>query len=87
MLGDGSAPQDDDPYMFIPSATPSCRAPHAWLFENQRQDRSALFDNFDRGFTLLKFEDIDTGDAEDQARARAIPLKAVTAPVAIRDLY
>ena len=87
MVSDGSTPPDDDPYVFTPSATPGCRAPHAWLSENQRQGGSALFDHFGRWFTLLKFGDINTRDAEAAAEARGIPLKTVTAPATVRDLY
>ena len=87
VVGDDSTPPYDDPYVFTPSDTPGCRAPHAWLSENQRERGSALFDHFGRGFTLLKFGDIDTSYAEATARAHGIPLKTVTAPAAIRDPY
>ena len=87
VVNDGSKPPDDDPYVFTPSDTPGCHAPHAWLSDNQRQEGSALFDHFGKGFTLLKFNEIDASDAEDVARARGIPLKTLTAPAALRDLY
>jgi 2-polyprenyl-6-methoxyphenol hydroxylase-like FAD-dependent oxidoreductase len=55
---DGSAAPDDNPRVYLPTARPGHRAPHAWLADG----RSTL-DLFGRGFTLLGF-----GAAAAQAR-------------------
>src|SRR5262249_16267051 len=48
IIPDGTVAPPDDPFTYVPSATPGGRAPHAWL-----SDRSSLFDHFGSGFTLL----------------------------------
>ena len=48
---------------YVPSATPGCLAPHAWL-----ADGSSLYDHFGPGLTLLE---TDGGDGEPMAHARA----------------
>lgn len=66
---DGTEPPADDPYVFTPSACPGCRAPHAW-----RDDGSALFDHFGKGFTLLCFAQVDVEAFASSARDRDLPI-------------
>jgi len=74
---DGSAAPDDDPRVYVPTARPGHRAPHAWLADG----RSTL-DLFGRGFALLGF---GTSAAQarplvDAAKERKLPLSF--APIA-----
>jgi 2-polyprenyl-6-methoxyphenol hydroxylase-like FAD-dependent oxidoreductase len=68
---DGSAAPPDDPRVYVPTARPGHRAPHAWLADG----RSTL-DLFGRGFALLGFG-VDAAEAApllEAARQRHLPL-------------
>lgn len=60
VVPDGSAPPPEHYSDYVPSAHPGCRAPHAWLGEDD-----ALYDRFGPGYTLLV-------TAGDPARAHAL---------------
>ena len=80
---DGSEPPLDDPYVFSPSACPGCRSPHVWM-----EDGSALFDHFGKWFTLLCFDDnTAVSKIKIAASKRSVPLKVLTAPKNIKDIY
>jgi 2-polyprenyl-6-methoxyphenol hydroxylase-like FAD-dependent oxidoreductase len=64
ILADGSAPPPQHFRDYVPSSHPGCRAPHAWL-----ADEDSLFDHFGTGFTLLASRDAD--DAAIAALAAA----------------
>ena len=83
IVDDGSDPPNDDPYVFLPSAFPGCRAPHVWM-----EDGSALFDHFGKWFTLLRFDrKTPVKNFEFAASALGVPLKVLTAPKLIQNLY
>ncbi len=48
IVGDGSAPPPDSANVYVPSACPGGRAPHAWL-----ADGRSLYDHFNFEWTLL----------------------------------
>jgi 2-polyprenyl-6-methoxyphenol hydroxylase-like FAD-dependent oxidoreductase len=53
LVPDGTPPPTIEALTYIPSARPGCRAPHAWVHEDEDPGVS-LFDLFNRvGFTLL----------------------------------
>jgi 2-polyprenyl-6-methoxyphenol hydroxylase-like FAD-dependent oxidoreductase len=80
---DGSEQPCDDPYVFHPSACPGCRSPHSWL-----EDGTALFDQFGKWFTLLRFnEKTPVNNFVDAASRMRVPLKVLTAPKDINNLY
>lgn len=66
-----AAPPPDDPHLYVPTATPGCRAPHLWL------DRTrSIFDAFGPDFTLLQLDrDKDAGRMADAARSMGIPMR------------
>ena len=77
MVPDGSAPPKYSPFDYVPSACPGGRAPHLW-----RDDGSALFDHFGKGFTLLR---VGGGKVNGEpiiaaAKSRGVPLDVVDAP-------
>jgi hypothetical protein len=47
---DGTPPPPDDPVVYVQTARPGSRAPHAWL-----KDGRSTLDLFGRGFVLLRF--------------------------------
>ncbi len=72
---------DCHPSAFAPSASPGCRAPHAWLAQGTGNGAS-LYDAFGNGFTLLVLADGADGDAgvdalETAAAGLGCPLKIV----------
>jgi 2-polyprenyl-6-methoxyphenol hydroxylase-like FAD-dependent oxidoreductase len=71
---DGSAAPPDEARMYVPTARPGHRAPHAWLADG----RSTL-DLFGRGFALLGFDATATDAAPliDAAKTRGMPLDFV----------
>jgi hypothetical protein len=72
---DGTPAPNPEPDRFVASTRPGARAPHAWLADG----RSAL-DLFGDGFTLLRFgtPPTDVDALIDAAKARGVPLRAVT---------
>ena len=82
---DGTAEPPDDPRVYVPTARPGHRAPHAWL-----ADGRSLLDAFGHWFTLICFD--GPGDArsalERAARAQQVPLTVLDVDdAAIRSLY
>ncbi len=68
---DGSPPTPDDYSIYVPTARPGSRAPHAWLADG----RSTL-DLFGHGFVLLSFSPSVSTQAMEQAFAsRGVPLR------------
>ncbi len=82
---DGSPAPADDPRIYVQTARPGHRAPHAWLADG----RSTL-DLFGKGFTLLGFG-ADTREAAplvEAAKRRKVPLTFVAiAEPAVAVLY
>jgi 2-polyprenyl-6-methoxyphenol hydroxylase-like FAD-dependent oxidoreductase len=85
---DEQAPADS-PTVYVPSAVPGGRTPHAWVTD-RRNYGDSLYDRLGSGFTLLR---MGTHPPQVQsicaaAQARGIPLTVLNVPqVAIRDLY
>ncbi|WP_315740170.1 MULTISPECIES: FAD-dependent oxidoreductase [unclassified Bradyrhizobium] len=84
IVPDGTRPPPDAANVYVPSACPGGRAPHAWL-----EHGISLYDRFGFEWTLLRCEGSDLD--EDQLREAMGPLRAdveiVTLPRALRDLY
>lgn len=57
---------------FVPSSWPGLRCP-SLIFE----DGSALLDKLGKGFTLLRFADVDSSTLEQAAASRGVPLETV----------
>mgnify|MGYP000340129973 CR=1 FL=1 len=68
IIGDGTTAPEDKPFVYMPSACPGGRAPHAWL-----DDDTPLFDHFGKWFTLPNFCD-DVLNFDQAADALNIPL-------------
>ncbi|MGX4806511.1 FAD-dependent oxidoreductase [Bradyrhizobium guangdongense] len=84
IISDGSVPPPDAANVYVPSACPGGRAPHAWL-----EDGVSLYDLFGFEWTLLQFgEAVSTRLAiSDAVRTLGIDVKLVTLPEALHDLY
>jgi 2-polyprenyl-6-methoxyphenol hydroxylase-like FAD-dependent oxidoreductase len=84
IISDGSAPPPDAANLYVPSACPGGRAPHAWL-----EDGVSLYDRFGFEWTLLQFDGAASPDKSlsETARALGADLKLVTLPKSLRDLY
>lgn len=85
IVGDGAALPPDEPNVYIPTASPGGRPPHAWL-----EDGSSLFDHFHREWTLLALgpDAPSTAAFEDAAHALSIDLRVVRlAQPSLRALY
>ncbi len=85
IVGDGTAPPQDRANLYVPSATPGGRAPHAWL-----GDGRSLYDCFGFEFSLLRLgpQPPDAASFLDAAQARGVPLSVIDRPEAeLRDLY
>lgn len=84
IVSDGSQPPPDAANVYVPSACPGGRAPHAWL-----EDGVSLYDLFGFEWTLLQFGDVTSGHAPlgETARALGVDVKLVTLPKSLRDLY
>lgn len=86
IAGDDSLPPPDQPSVYVPSAKPGGRAPHAWL-----EDGASLFDRFGFEWTLLNLGGADATAAaiEAEARARGLPLTRIDLPghAVLLDLY
>jgi 2-polyprenyl-6-methoxyphenol hydroxylase-like FAD-dependent oxidoreductase len=77
IIPDGTAPPDDNPTVYTPSACPGGRAPHLFL---GRDD--SLFDHFGLGFTLLRLAgDADVRPLAAAATARGIPFASFDVPL------
>ena len=71
-LGDNEPPIDD-PHVYIPSATPGCRAPHLWLDQTR-----SIHDLFGPGFTVLQLnQDKDWRPITAAAQTMGIPMRLV----------
>ena len=71
--------------LYVPTATPGGRAPHAWMADGQ-----SLFDRLGLEFCLLRLGPAarDANAIVDAAKRRAVPLRVVNiAADEIRDLY
>ncbi|CCE05459.1 putative 2,4-dichlorophenol 6-monooxygenase [Bradyrhizobium sp. STM 3843] len=84
IISDGSLPPPDAANVYVPSACPGGRAPHAWL-----DDGTSLYDSFGFEWTLLQFGDVVSNAApiSEMARAMKADLKIITLPRSLRDLY
>jgi 2-polyprenyl-6-methoxyphenol hydroxylase-like FAD-dependent oxidoreductase len=85
IVPDGGTPPPDDPNVYVPSAVPGGRAPHAWL-----ADGRSLFDSLHFGWTLLRLgADAPAADTfADAAAARRLDLRVVAhADPTLRALY
>jgi hypothetical protein len=84
IVPDGSTPPPDAANVYVPSACPGGRAPHAWL-----EGGVSLYDLFGFEWTLLCFGQAlsDATRPRDVARGLGIDLKLVTLPARLRDLY
>jgi 2-polyprenyl-6-methoxyphenol hydroxylase-like FAD-dependent oxidoreductase len=73
-VADGTAAPPDDPKVYVQSARPGSRAPHAWL-----DNGASTLDLFGRGFVLLRFGRAapDVTPLREAARRRAMPLDCV----------
>jgi FAD binding domain len=74
IVADGSAIPADEPNVYVPTAAPGGRPPHAWL-----ADGRSLFDTFHREWTLLVLGPTppDTAGWEKAAQACGANLKVV----------
>jgi hypothetical protein len=82
---DGTPPTPDTISLYVPTARPGSRAPHAWIAEGR-----SMVDLFGGGFVLLRLGDsAPSGDAIEAAfRRREVPLEVVPiADPAIAQLY
>lgn len=85
IAGDGSVPPPDEPNVYVPTAKPGGRPPHAWL-----DDGRSLFDCFHAEWTLLALgpDPPDAAAFDAAARALALDLRVVRLPQApLRALY
>jgi 2-polyprenyl-6-methoxyphenol hydroxylase-like FAD-dependent oxidoreductase len=83
IISDASQPPPDAANVYVPSACPGGRAPHAWL-----EDGGSLYDRFGFEWTLLQFGNGASADRLiDAARAWGADLKHVQLPEALRNLY
>lgn len=73
VIADGTPPTSDDTTIYIQTARPGHRAPHAWL-----KDGRSTLDLFGRGFTLLRFNpNVDGSGLEKAAADIGMPLTLV----------
>lgn len=84
IVPDGSQPPPDAANVYVPSACPGGRAPHAWL-----EDGVSLYDLFGFEWTLLQFGEVMSAHASfaETIRAIGVDVKLVTLPKSLRDLY
>jgi 2-polyprenyl-6-methoxyphenol hydroxylase-like FAD-dependent oxidoreductase len=77
IVPDGTAPPEDDPTVYRPSACPGGRAPHLFLDSDD-----SLFDHFGPGFTLLRLAgDADMRPLAAAAQARGVPFASFDVPL------
>ncbi len=85
IIADRSKAPPQSPNLYVPSAKPGGRAPHAWL-----ADGRAVFDTLGFDFTLLKLgpRAIDVDSIRRTATGLGIPLAIVEHPSpSLRDIY
>ncbi|OSI62827.1 hypothetical protein BSZ21_25160 [Bradyrhizobium canariense] len=84
IVSDGSQPPPDAANVYVPSACPGGRAPHAWL-----EDGVSLYDLFGFEWTLLQFGEVMSAHSSfaETIRAIGVDVKLVTLPKSLRDLY
>src|SRR3954470_8683515 len=84
IVSDGSQPPPDAANVYVPSACPGGRAPHAWV-----DGGVSLYDLFGFGWTLLQFGEVMSAHASftETIRAIGVDVKLVTLPKSLRDLY
>ncbi len=85
IVGDGTPAPPDQANVYVPTASPGGRPPHAWL-----DDGRSLFDSFHGEWTLLALgpQPPDASSFADAARALGLDLKVVPhAAQNLRDLY
>ena len=84
IFDDGTAPPRDEANVYIASAKPGGRAPHAWLADGQ-----SLYDSFGFEWTLLRFSADIKADRLIAAAARAgVDLKVLDISLdGMRDIY
>jgi 2-polyprenyl-6-methoxyphenol hydroxylase-like FAD-dependent oxidoreductase len=84
IFDDGTAPPRDEANVYIASAKPGGRAPHAWL-----ADGKSLYDSFGFEWTLLRFSSDVKADGLIAAAARTgIDLKVLDISLnELRDIY
>ena len=85
IVKDGTTPPPDDASVYVPSACPGGRPPHAWL-----DDGRSLYDSFGPDWTLLELGDtaLDTGPFRAAAAELGLDLAVVAhSRPALRELY
>ncbi|CCE01414.1 FAD-dependent oxidoreductase [Bradyrhizobium sp. STM 3809] len=84
IVPDGTRPPSDAADVYVPSACPGGRAPHAWLGPGV-----SLYDRFGFEWTLLRCEGSDVDDVRLQEAAGSLgaDMRILTLPRALRDLY
>jgi len=70
IIPDGTSAPADDVVHYTPSASPGCRAPHAWL-----DGDTSILDLFGSNFVLLNFGGQDVEALRSSALALGIPLE------------
>lgn len=83
IVSDGKQPPPDEANVYVPTACPGGRPPHAWL-----EDGRSLFDTFHGEWTLLVLAEIDAEPFRAAAQQLGMDLEVVRHAVpALRDLY
>ena len=84
IFDDGTAPPCDEANVYVASAKPGGRAPHAWLADGQ-----SLYDSFGFEWTLLRFSSDVKADGLIAAAARTgVALKVLDISLnGLRDIY
>jgi hypothetical protein len=85
IAGDGTVPPPDEPNVYVATASPGGRPPHAWLDDGQ-----SLFDRFHSEWTLLALgpDAPSTAAFEAAAQALTVDLRVMRLPqAALRELY
>ncbi len=83
IVPDGTQPPPDEANVYVPTACPGGRPPHAWL-----EDGRSLFDTFGAEWTLLVLEAVDVAPFERAAAEMRLELQVVRHEVPdLRALY
>ncbi len=72
VCGEPGPPPAEAMDRYEPTTRPGSRAPSLFL-----ADGTAIYDQLGRGFTLLRFADLDVGGLEQAAASRGVPLEIV----------